>query len=91
MKTILSCTILLAFGAAPALAAPHCPPGQNNVWGACVDATPRMGHQGRGYHPGYDQRNYRREYNRNYSNGGHCPDGQLNVWGACVNRPGWGR
>lgn len=68
-----------------ALAGPHCPPGQDNVWGACIDRGSGifngLGHHGRRSAAATNHSGYKSEPT--------CKPPQISVWGACVNRPQW--
>jgi hypothetical protein len=64
-----------------AFAGPHCPPGEDNVWGACIKRGSGI------FNPIVDGR--RDGQASQLTSAPHCKPPLINVWGACVQRPQW--
>lgn len=62
-----------------AFAGPHCPPGEDNVWGACIKRGSGI------FNPIFDGR----RSSAQMTSEPHCKPPLINVWGACVLRPQW--
>ena len=66
-----------------ALAGPHCPPGQDNVWGACIDRGSGI------FNGGHRNVAPATSHTGVYKSEPTCKPPLISVWGACVNRPQW--
>lgn len=102
MKKVLLALVTLT--ATSAFAGSHCPPGQNNVWGACINQGAGVfNHEADyGYRPvkakkGCATTRKNRVVRTNpesqwpHWNTNACPPPRINVWGNCVDRADWGR